>query len=169
MSIESVCHVDTLPKSSYELYVDTLEVFLEGIGGSEEVMSWEGICDDNFGLTHELLQDDEFVQDIDLRDEETMHEEKKVTRESTTPPKVISSELLSIQSANFVPNQNRNKKCFKKKFCKRKKKKRLVRDNSFMSVDLVDDDTTWVKYLESVKLNTFIKRNLFLCIDLEPN
>ena len=55
MSIESVCHVDTLPKSSYELYVDTLEVFLEGIGGSEEVMSWEGICDDNFDLTHELL------------------------------------------------------------------------------------------------------------------
>ena len=109
------------------------------------------------------------MQDIDLRDEETMHEEKKVTRESSTPPKVISSELLSIQSANLVPNQNRNKKCFKKKFCKRKKKKRLVRDNSFMSVDLVDDDTTWVKYLESVKLNTFIKRNLFLCIDLEPN
>ena len=35
--------------------VDALDSFLEGAAGSEEVMSWEGICDDNFDLTHELL------------------------------------------------------------------------------------------------------------------
>ena len=63
LSIESICHVDTPTKSSYELDVDALEAFLEGTRGSEEVLSWEGICDENFDLTHELLQDDEFGQD----------------------------------------------------------------------------------------------------------
>ena len=131
-------------------------------------MSWEGICDENFDLTHELLQDDEFVQDTESQDEKSMHEEKEVTRESSTPSKVISSEILSIRSTNVAPNKDHKKKYFKKKSCKRKKKKRLVGDN-FKSVDLVDNDTTWVKYLESVKLNTCIESNLFLCNDLEPS
>ena len=63
----------------------------------------------------------------------------------------------------MLSQKNCKNRCFKKKFCKRKKKKRIVRDNSFKNVDLVDDDTTSVKYLESVELNTLIERNLFLC------
>ena len=47
--------------------VDALDSFLEGAGGSEEVMSWEGICEENFDLTHELSQDDEFVRTLSCK------------------------------------------------------------------------------------------------------
>ena len=63
--------------------------------------------------------------------------------------------------------EDHKKKCFKHKFCK--KKKGLVGDNKFKSVDLVDEGTTWIKYLESVELNTLFERNIFLCNDLEPS
>ena len=59
--VESMCHVDTPTKSSYELHVKALEAFLEGTKESEEVMSWKGVCDENFDLTHDLLQDDKFL------------------------------------------------------------------------------------------------------------
>ena len=38
----------------------------------------------------------------ELQDEKSMHEEKEVTRESSTPLEVISSELLSIRSTNVI-------------------------------------------------------------------
>ena len=94
VSVESVYHVATPTKSS------------------GEAKSCKGICNQDFELTHEMLQDDEFMQDVELQNKEPTHEVNKMTRESSTPHKVISSELLSIQSTNVVPQQRSQKEMF---------------------------------------------------------
>ncbi|CAO2815841.1 unnamed protein product [Amaranthus hypochondriacus] len=94
-SANSVCSVDTPTKSSYDSDLDALEALLKGTGGREEVMNWEGICDEEFDLTHELLQDDDFVQVIELQVGKSMHDMHEVIRESSTPSKIISDNLLS--------------------------------------------------------------------------